>query len=82
MADPLSNLGGGLGTRSNPAARLGYTMVFERRGQAHENRRAPLDLLLQLLLSTRLHHLACRPHMAPHRIARAFPSSDPHDKEK
>ena len=38
MADPLSNLGGGLGTRSNPAARLGYTMVFERRGQAYENR--------------------------------------------
>ena len=31
-----------------------------------------LDLLLQLL-STRLHHLACRLHIAPHRIAHAFP---------
>ena len=65
-----------LRTRGNPAARLGYTMVFERRGQAYENRQdspagaAAATAAVDKAPPRRLPSSHC-----PHRIARAFPSS-------
>ena len=76
MADPLSNLGGGLGTRSNPAARLGYTMVFERRGQAYENRqRSPARSAAATAAVDKAPPRRLPSSHCPYKIARAFPSS-------
>ena len=56
MADPLSIF-----------RAKGCTMFFLNVGvrRMRTARIHPLELLLLLLLSTRLHHVACRPHIAP-----------------